>query len=120
MHMANSEHTGKDQPSENSNSKNLSRNYDASFVVDDAYREALPDMQNASARYITGANVPILKVGMSNFKLPLNYGAASGKTLNLETAVAGTVLLFLQLNSYFGNHDHHDEIKKNPTHHHHH
>ncbi len=93
MHMANSEHTGKDQPSENSNSKNLSRNYDASFVVDDAYREALPDMQNASARYITGANVPILKVGMSNFKLPLNYGAASGKTLNLETAVAGTVLL---------------------------
>lgn len=91
--MASSENTGKDQPSENSNSNDLSRNYDASFVVDDAYRANLPDMQNASARFITGANVPILKVGMSNFKLPLKYKTAGNETLDLETSITGTVSL---------------------------
>ena len=89
--MASSENTGKDQPSENSN--DLSRNYDASFVVDDTYRANLPDMQNASARFITGANVPILKVGMSNFKLPLKYKTAGNETLDLETSITGTVSL---------------------------
>jgi GTP cyclohydrolase I len=91
--MASSENTGKDQPSENLNSNDLSRNYDASFVVDDAYRANLPDMQNASARFITGANVPILKVGMSNFKLPLKYKTAGNETLDLETSITGTVSL---------------------------
>jgi len=39
---------------------------------------------------------------------------------NYSLIIAGTVLLILQLNSYFGNHDHHDEIKEKPVHHHHH
>tara|TARA_E500000331_G_scaffold354462_2_gene407517 strand:+ start:783 stop:1505 length:723 start_codon:yes stop_codon:yes gene_type:complete len=57
---------------------------------------------------------PILSMFRGNYfnKISLfsNYGLI----------VAGTVLLILQLNSYFGSHDHHDEIKEKPIHHHHH
>lgn len=70
-----------------------SRVYDKHFVLTDAYRAALPDMQNADAQQIFGANVPILKVGISNFRLPLRYITPSSDTRTLETSVTGTVSL---------------------------
>jgi GTP cyclohydrolase I len=69
------------------------KSYDKDFVLTDAYRESLPDMQNADAREIYGANVPILKVGISNFRLPLRYIRPNSDTLQLETSVTGTVSL---------------------------
>ncbi len=53
----------------------------------------LPDTQNRDASEILGANVPILQVGVSNFRLPLRYMTARGEPLTLETAVTGTVSL---------------------------
>ncbi|HKK18038.1 MAG TPA: GTP cyclohydrolase FolE2 [Opitutales bacterium] len=70
-----------------------SKFYDKNFVLSDAYRAGLPDMQNADALEIYGANVPILKVGISNFRLPLRYITASSDTHTLETSVTGTVSL---------------------------
>ncbi len=70
-----------------------SKFYDKDFVLTDAYRADLPDMQNADALEIYGANVPILKVGISNFRLPLRYLTAAGDTQMLETSVTGTVSL---------------------------
>ena len=70
-----------------------SRFYDKDFVLTDAYRAELPDMQNADALEIFGANVPILKVGISNFRLPLRYITATSDTHTLETSVTGTVSL---------------------------
>jgi GTP cyclohydrolase I len=69
------------------------RYYDADFVLTDAYRASLPDMQNASAQAIFGSNVPILKVGISNFRLPLRYITPSSDTHTLETSVTGSVSL---------------------------
>ena len=66
--------------------------YDKDFVVTDAYRDDLPDMQNAS-NAVQGANVVIQKVGISNFRLPLTYPTADGRLLTLETGVTGTVSL---------------------------
>ena len=70
-----------------------SRFYDKDFALTDAYRAELPDMQNADALEIFGANVPILKVGISNFRLPLRYITAASDTHTLETSVTGTVSL---------------------------
>ena len=67
--------------------------YDPEFVPSDEYRADLPDMQNANAQAIFGANVPILKVGISNFRLPLRYVTESSDTSTLETSVTGTVSL---------------------------
>jgi GTP cyclohydrolase I len=69
------------------------KSYDKDFVLTDAYRASLPDMQNADARAIYGANVPILKVGISNFRLPLRFIRPNSDTLQLETSVTGTVSL---------------------------
>ena len=71
----------------------LSKVYDGDFVLTDEYRAALPDMQNADSQQIYGSNVPILKVGISNFRLPLSYITPSSDTLTLETSVTGTVSL---------------------------
>jgi len=67
--------------------------YDADFVLTDEYRAALPDMQNASAQQILGANVPILKVGISNFRIPLRFITPTSDTQTLETSVTGFVSL---------------------------
>ncbi len=74
-------------------SRKPSRTYDGSFILTDEYRASLPDMQNAASQEIVGANVPILKVGISNFRLPLRYITPSSDTLQLETSVTGTVSL---------------------------
>ena len=71
----------------------LSKVYDENFVLTDAYRASLPDMQNADSQQIFGANVPILKVGISNFRMPLRYLNAQSDKLSLETSVTGTVSL---------------------------
>ena len=71
----------------------LNKAYDSDFALTDEYRAALPDMQNTDAQQIFGANVPILKVGISNFRLPLRYITPSSDTLTLETSVTGTVSL---------------------------
>lgn len=80
-------------PTESAKSAKPSRFYDRDFVLTDSYREELPDMQNADALEIFGANVPILKVGISNFRLPLRYITATSDTHTLETSVTGTVSL---------------------------
>ncbi len=69
------------------------KSYDPEFVPSDEYRDSLPDMQNADAQAIFGSNVPILKVGISNFRLPLRYITESSDTQTLETSVTGTVSL---------------------------
>lgn len=50
-------------------------------------------MQNRGASEILGANVPILQVGISNFRLPLRFMRANGDPISLETSVTGTVSL---------------------------
>lgn len=50
-------------------------------------------MQNSGATGILGANVPILQVGISNFRLPLKFLTENNDTLVLETSVTGTVSL---------------------------
>lgn len=71
----------------------LKREYERDLVVTPAYRESLPDMQNASDASIKGARVGIQQVGISNFRLPLKYAAPNGEPLTLETSVTGTVSL---------------------------
>ncbi|MFN3983468.1 MAG: GTP cyclohydrolase, FolE2/MptA family, partial [Caldilinea sp.] len=69
------------------------RVYDPNFVVTDAYRESLPDLQNGPASLIQGSPVAIQQVGIHNFRLPLRYASRNGEPLLLETAVTGTVSL---------------------------
>ncbi|MCH8568909.1 MAG: GTP cyclohydrolase FolE2 [Balneolales bacterium] len=70
---------------------NLKRIYDPTFVVTDEYKKSLPDLQNGPASLIEGANVPIQQVGISNFRLPLNFPTRDGKLLTLEVSVDGFV-----------------------------
>ena len=69
--MANTNKNCADNLPKSTDKDHLSRDYDDSFIVSKEYRESLPDMQNANARHITGSNVPILKVGISNFNITL-------------------------------------------------
>lgn len=69
------------------------RQYDTTFSVSTQYKDSLPDMQNSGASGILGANVPILQVGISNFRLPLRFLTGAGDTLLLETSVTGSVSL---------------------------
>ena len=71
----------------------LSRDYDAAFAVDAAYRASLPDLQNGPASLIRGANRRIQHVGISNFRLPLRHPVRGGGEMLLETSVTGTVSL---------------------------
>ncbi|MDP0500020.1 MAG: GTP cyclohydrolase FolE2 [Verrucomicrobiota bacterium JB022] len=54
-------------------------------------QQPLPDTQNQGSERILGANVPIQQVGISNFRLPLQYRTAEGDLRTLETSVTGTV-----------------------------
>ncbi len=69
------------------------RVYDRAFRASEAYKATLPDMQNTDATQIQGANVPILQVGISNFRLPLTFLTGEGGKVQLETSVTGTVSL---------------------------
>ncbi len=70
----------------------LQQQYQRDFQVTPAYRESLPDMQNAAGA-LQGANVAIQQVGVSNFKLPLKFRTHTGEPITLETSVTGTVSL---------------------------
>jgi GTP cyclohydrolase I len=62
-------------------------------IVNAEYRKTLPDTQNRDATEILGANVPIMQVGISNFRIPLRFMTARGEPLALEASVTGTVSL---------------------------
>jgi len=69
----------------------LQRKYDTQFRVTPDYRASLPDVQNGPVVEIQGAQVPILQVGISGFRLPLQFLTAENKQISLETTVTGTV-----------------------------
>ncbi len=71
----------------------LIRAYPEEFEVDEAYRASLPDLQNGPESLIKGAKRHIEHVGISNFRLPINFHTRDGGDLTLETSVTGTVSL---------------------------
>ncbi|MFW2542024.1 GTP cyclohydrolase FolE2 [Primorskyibacter sp. 2E107] len=71
----------------------LRRAYPDEFAVDPAYKESLPDLQNGPSSLIKGANRAIQHVGISNFRLPLQFRTRDNGDLTLETSVTGTVSL---------------------------
>jgi GTP cyclohydrolase I len=75
------------------NGSKIRREYDENFEVTPEYHASLPDVQNSGASGMEGANVPILQVGISGFRLPLRYVGPDGEDLSLETKVTGTVSL---------------------------
>ena len=71
----------------------LARAYPEDFAVDDAYKATLPDLQNGPSSLIKGAKRIIQHVGISNFRLPIQFKRRDGGVLGLETSVTGTVSL---------------------------
>ena len=71
----------------------LSRDYPADFVVTDAYKASLPDLQNGPSSLIVGAKQVIQHVGISNFRLPIRFATRDSGPITLETSVTGTVSL---------------------------
>jgi GTP cyclohydrolase I len=71
----------------------LSTVYPDDFVVDAAYKDTLPDLQNGPASLIRGEKAVIQHVGISNFRLPIRYRTRDNGELTLETSVTGTVSL---------------------------
>lgn len=71
----------------------LKRSYPADFVVDAAYKAAMPDLQNGPSSLIKGSKTEIQHVGISNFRLPLKWQTRAGEPLTLETSVTGSVSL---------------------------
>ncbi|MDU8912353.1 GTP cyclohydrolase FolE2 [Aestuariicoccus sp. MJ-SS9] len=71
----------------------LARVYPHGFDVDAEYKATLPDLQNGPSALIKGANRAIQHVGISNFRLPIQYHTRDNGDLTLETSVTGTVSL---------------------------
>ncbi|MGV8953406.1 MAG: GTP cyclohydrolase FolE2 [Cypionkella sp.] len=71
----------------------MSRDYPADFVVSDDYKDSMPDLQNGPSSLIVGAKQTIQHVGISNFRLPINYRTRDNGPLTLETSVTGSVSL---------------------------
>ena len=71
----------------------FARTYPDEFAVDNAYKDTLPDLQNGPSSLIRGANRAIQHVGISNFRLPIQYRTRDNGDLRLETSVTGTVSL---------------------------
>lgn len=67
--------------------------YQEDFKVSGEYRSSLPDVQNADKAEIRGANVPIMQVGMHNFKMPLKFLTKACDVRELEVSVTSTVSL---------------------------
>lgn len=70
----------------------LGRSYDEGFAATPDYVATLPDIVHGPEA-IQGSRVPIQQVGVSNFRLPLKYRTAAGRSVTLETRVTGTVSL---------------------------
>lgn len=75
----------------------IKRGYDAKFRASAGYRATLPDMMESAHDAISGANVPIQQVGVSNFRLPLKFRTKQGKVQTLEASITGTVSLEAEL-----------------------
>ncbi|WP_146587530.1 GTP cyclohydrolase FolE2 [Puniceibacterium confluentis] len=71
----------------------MSRQYPGVFVATPDYKDTLPDLQNGPSALIKGAHRAIQHVGISNFRLPLQYHTRDKGDLTLETSVTGTVSL---------------------------
>ena len=67
--------------------------YEKDFQVREDYLSSLPDVQNADKNTISGANVPIMQVGMHNFKLPLKFLTKDCGVREAEASVTATVSL---------------------------
>ena len=80
-------------PSAPDNYPVLARQYPAEFAVDATYKDGLPDLQNGPESLIKGAHRPIQHVGISNFRLPVQFQTKNGRARELETSVTGTVSL---------------------------
>lgn len=65
--------------------------YDTGLSPDKAYIGTLPDLQNGDL--IKGAKVPIERVGISNFRMPIKINRKDGTTNELECSIVGTVSL---------------------------
>lgn len=76
-----------------SNYPALARAYPEDFEADAAYKETMPDLQNGPSSLIRGAKQQIQHVGISNFRLPINFHTRDNGDLTLETSVTGTVSL---------------------------
>ncbi len=76
-----------------SNYPALARAYPDAFVVDEAYKASMPDLQNGPSSLIKGAKQQIQHVGISNFRLPIRFHTRDNGDLTLETSVTGTVSL---------------------------
>jgi GTP cyclohydrolase IB len=76
-----------------SNYPALARAYPEDFVVDEAYKATMPDLQNGPSSLIKGARQQIQHVGISNFRLPIRFHSRDNGDLTLETSVTGTVSL---------------------------
>lgn len=71
----------------------LIKSYDPDFKVDDHYRNQLPDVQNEGTNSIEGSAVPLIQVGIHNFRLPLTFHTENRGNISLEVSVTGTVSL---------------------------
>ncbi len=71
----------------------LRRAYPEDFAVSPEYKEGLPDLQNGPESLIKGAKRQIQHVGISNFRLPIQFKTRDNGDLTLETSVTGTVSL---------------------------
>lgn len=68
----------------------LKKYYDKNFKPSEEYLKNLPDMANGE---IIGANTPIQKVGIANFKLPVKIRKKDGGYYDIDINVTGTVSL---------------------------
>ena len=87
--MTDSDHHGDQHPDPST----LKRHYDADFQGGEAYRDTLPDTQNAAATEIRGLPVAVQQVGVSGFRLPIRLQRPDGSSLEVEGRLEGTVLL---------------------------
>ncbi len=71
----------------------LDRVYPDNFTIDADYKAGLPDLQNGPESLIKGAHRRIQHVGISNFRLPVNFQTKDGGTRLLDCSVTGTVSL---------------------------
>jgi GTP cyclohydrolase IB len=70
------------------------REYDADLSVNADYIDTLPDLQNGPESLIKGAHVAIPRVGIHNFRVPIEYLQRDSDTpIKLETSITGTVSL---------------------------
>jgi GTP cyclohydrolase I len=70
----------------------IDRQFDSSFKMSDEYRRELPDMSLVEDG-VQGSNVAIQQVGVSNFRLPLQFLRKNRSTIDLECSVFGSVSL---------------------------